>query len=195
MGSRLTPWTADLLGIERPVSLRVRVGPEGGGSDTWRLTFDDSEGRGFVSITGPMWSASYWWALRNRGQHGDRRSLLRFVLGCDIGYLSGKFGVSDDFDSAATERACKVALYEKYRDRYADLRDTVNFHTQRDWEQWITTTAPGSEAWEVFRCHTQIRPDFRMLYETAWPMLRERRDEIEAAMYPHGLPPEAPNVR
>lgn len=176
---------ARLLTLERPVQLRLEVdGIEG----VWRLTLDDTRGAGFVSIYAPAdWTATYWWGAWSRGD----ASLLAFLLRTDVSYVAIKFGVGNEFDGAATERAAKVELWRTHRREYRDLVDGVNFHTRDDYMDWLRYSAPGPEAWHRFPEHTRIRPDFARFHERAWPLLREKREEIEAALYPNGVPVKA----
>jgi hypothetical protein len=179
-----------LLSIEHPVALRIRVG------DVWTLTLDDTDGRGFVSLV--CWpcdfAASYYWPRTSRATP----SLLAFLLGTDISYVANKFRCNDDFDD---ERATKAAnewldTYKEDLDDPDDLdalrRAADSLTTQSEWEGWARDCAAAGlhGAWEI-GMPTQIEPAFRRFYDSAWPLLRERRAEIEAVLYPNGVPERA----
>lgn len=183
---------ATLEGLVRPVTLRIRVAAPPFDGSVYQLTLDDTDGRGAVTLVAPHWSAAYHWPRFARG----RDSLLGFLLGCDVSYVAGKLGVGDDFDAAETARAIKVELWRANRGRYREiLRDCPpDFDDVAGWDRWLDRYVAGgydrgldvSAPWERFAPIRVIRPDFEVLYRTAWPLLRERRGEIEAALYPAG---------
>jgi hypothetical protein len=184
--------TAELLSITRPVTAIIRVD-----RDDWVLTLDDTDGRGLVSLTG-WWgfAASYNW-------HADGRpstpSLLRFLLDCDISYVAGKLRCDEQFDRDATIEYVRARLFE------CDGIDGIakaNLHAlaggisdAREWERWCDAAARAGmeEPWRIGTC-TRIDPAFRRFYDAAWPLLRERRAEIEAVLYPQSAPTPANGV-
>lgn len=192
--SRRHQTTATLESVERPVLLRVRISAPPFHGSIYQLTLDDTEGRGFVSLVAPGWSASYSWPALGRGT----ASLLGFLLGCDVSYVSGKLGVGHDFDAEGTRRAIKVELWRGNRARYHEiLRDCPpDFDDYQGWDRWLDRyVAAGYDrgrdvlpVWERFAACERIRPGFLDFYTSAWPLLRERRVEIEAQLYTNGCP-------
>lgn len=191
-------YVATLASIERPVHLRIQVATPGYDGAVYRLTLDDANGLGFVALNAPHWSASYFWPARGRGTIQGSGSLLAFLLRCDVSYVAGKLGVSDDFDAVATERAVKVELWRGNRSRYREiLRDCPpDFDDAAGWDRWLDRySAAGYDRgldvnapWERFAPIRVIRPDFEIFYRVAWPLLREQRARIESELYPQGIP-------
>jgi hypothetical protein len=126
---------------------------------TWAtITLDDTDGAGIVSILSDFGNWSNAWPSRNRGP----RSLARFVAQIDDGYITGKMGAEDDFDTDATAANVRDHILHARRDHDSDRRGEWDADRAREeydlvravlipegFESWQNQTTIA-DAWEFY---------------------------------------------
>jgi len=155
--------------------------------DLHHLLLNDKDGVGMVAYLSRERSGLYHWP-RTAGR--ETRSLLRFLLRCDVSYLAGKLKLDDHFDRDLTREAVERELREGNPDEADELLESFIATSREDLTYWMLTAAPRGPGRreDRFRPVETIDPSFHALYAWAWPWMREHADEIEAALYPGGVP-------
>jgi hypothetical protein len=167
----------------QPVS--VRVWTARGPRMSWaRITLDDTNGIGSVTVDGDHGRWGFNWPLRNRGTP----DLAVFLAGCDSGYLAGKFGAEREYDEDATAEHIKRHILDHRRDagmwaEDAERRGRKAWTKARAREEWdlVESALPDGfdnwyqqttidDAWE-FRSTVENRAWTRF-YETFWEAFR-----------------------
>lgn len=153
--------------------------------DIHHLFLRDQGGLGMVAYLSTEHSALYHWPRRDRGEP----SLARFLSGCSLGYVAGKFRLDDDFDADATEERVRQAVEGEFPDRAADIMHDYSASTLQEFRDWVATCAPSTPrkpAYERFSEVTRINLFFASFWNQAKFWMRTHLAELDGHLYPAG---------
>lgn len=166
----------------------VGVLPDGNSCriDVQYLLLDDSKGQGMVAYLGMEVSALHYWHRRERGN----ASLIGFLQGASCDYIARKFKLADEFDRDKTEADVVEELRRGNPENAQEHIDNYMATSERDFDYWLAYNAPRSPGHPSTRFHPRhgVHSRFKPFYRAVWPWLKANRAEVEARLYPEGIP-------
>lgn len=177
---------AQRTGLLLSFSVGVPAGDRCSVLDLHQLVLNDDQGLGMVGYLSHHHAAVYHWPRRDRGT----ASLLAFLVKTSLHYVAGKFRLDQDYDPDATEKHTRIELEAGNPEDAENILRDLAFNSRDEFMEWVSTSAPRrpGRAHDRFRPMIRVEPFFHAFYLGAWPWLKAHQAEVEALLYPNGIP-------